>query len=250
MKRRHFIKTLAVAGICPICAQAARASEGVHWSYGGDTGPEHWGDLDESYATCATGTQESPINITGAIDADIPQIAIDWKTGGTMVNNGHTIVINTPDGSTLTRGNKVYDLLQYHFHAPSEHLVDGQAYPMEAHFVHKDRGTGDLGVLGVFLKPGETNTAFASLAAAFPSEAGAQADVDMVDPNGLLPATLRYWNYEGSLTTPPCSEIVTWMVATDPLEVAAGDIERFTAIYSGNARPVLDTNRRFVLISS
>ncbi len=119
---------------------------------------------------------------------------------------------------------------------------------MEVHFVHKNAETGTLGVLGVFMIPGAINATFAGLAAAFPIEEDAKGPLE-VDPNGLPPKTLGYWTYEGSLTTPPCSEIVDWMVAREPIEVAAADIEKFTKLYKMNARPVLAANRRFVLSS-
>ncbi|WP_192360758.1 carbonic anhydrase [Mesorhizobium mediterraneum] len=251
MQRRNLIRGFITLGACAICARAGFADEGVHWSYQGKGGPEHWGALDGANAACSAGAQQSPLNLTGAIKADIPQIGIDWKAdGGTIVNNGHTIQINVPEGSTLTRGGRTYDLLQFHFHAPSEHLVEGKTFPMEVHFVHKNRESGGLGVLGVFLTPGAKNEALASLAAAFPAEADGEASVEDVDPNGLLPASLDYWSYEGSLTTPPCSEIVDWMVAREPLQVGAADIDKFTALYPMNARPVLAPNRRFILTTS
>lgn len=251
MERRSFLKGLAFLGACPVCAGTAVASEGAKWGYHGETGPAHWGALAEENAACSIGSRQSPLNITAAIRADIPGIVPDWKTGGgRIVNNGHTIQVSMPPGSKLIRGEKAYELLQFHFHAPSEHLVEGRRFPMEAHFVHKSTGTNNLGVLGVFLVPGAVNEAFASLAAAFPSEESGEAPVDDVDPAGLLPATLDYWAYEGSLTTPPCSEIVDWMVAKEPLEVTAADIEKFTALYAMNSRPVLPANRRFILSSS
>ncbi|WP_394889823.1 carbonic anhydrase [Mesorhizobium sp. AaZ16] len=251
MQRRNFIKGFIALGACAICARAAFADEGVHWAYEGQDGPEHWGALDGANAACSAGSQQSPLNLTGAIKADIPQIGIDWKVGGgTVINNGHTIQINLPEGSTLTRGGKTYDLLQFHFHSPSEHLVEGKTFPLEVHFVHKNRESGALGVLGVFLTPGAKNETFASLAAVFPAQTGGKASVKDVEPNGLLPASLSYWSYEGSLTTPPCSEIVDWMVVREPLQVDASDIDKFTALYPMNARPVLAPNRRFILTAS
>lgn len=250
MERRHFIKGLALLGLCPLCAKSGFAAEGARWSYEGDAGPAHWGDLDQENAVCSAGSQQSPLDIVGAIKSDLPAIVIDWKQGDSeIVNNGHTIQVNPPAGSKLNRGDKIYELLQFHFHAPSEHLVDGKAFPMEVHFVHKAE-SGALGVLGVFLNPGATNAGFARLAAAFPAKEGEIAAANDVDPRGLLPKTLQYWTYEGSLTTPPCSEIVDWMVAMEPIEVAAADIEKFTELYPMNARPALAANRRFILASS
>lgn len=248
MERRGFIKGLVLLGICPLCAKSGLAAESTHWGYEGHSGPDHWGELASENAACSVGAQQSPLDITGAIEAELPKITIGWNAGqGMIVNNGHTIQVNMPAGSKLDRGDKAYELVQFHFHAPSEHRVDGKAFPMEVHFVHKN-ASGGLGVIGVFMVPGAANAAFAGLAAAFPSEAGKEAAV-MVDPRGLLPGKLGYWTYEGSLTTPPCSEIVDWMVAKEPIEVAAADIEKFTRLYAMNARPTLATNRRFILSS-
>ena len=249
MERRSFIKGLAFIGLCPLCARPSFAAEGAHWSYEGEHGPDHWGALGADNAACSVGSQQSPLDITGAVKAEIPAIALDWKKGtGEIVNNGHTIQVNMPAGSKLGRGDKSYDLLQFHFHTPSEHLVEGKSFPMEVHFVHKNAETGALGVLGVFMTPGAPNKVFAGLAAAFPAEEGANGPLE-VDPNGLLPKTLGYWAYEGSLTTPPCSEIVDWMVARESIEVATTDIEKFTKLYKMNARPALAANRRFILNS-
>ncbi|HXV32282.1 MAG TPA: carbonic anhydrase [Sinorhizobium sp.] len=249
MERRNFIKGLALLAACPLCVKTAFAAEGVHWSYEGEAGPANWGDLDAENAACSAGSQQSPIDIHGAIKADLPDLAVDWKSGGTILNNGHTIQVKAALGGTLKRGGKTYELVQYHFHAPSEHLVDGKNFAMEVHFVHKHAETGALGVLGVFLTPGAGNATFAELAAKFPQKAGEEAALDAADPRGLLPSSLKYWAYEGSLTTPPCSEVVDWMVAMEPVEVDPADIKRFTALYSMNARPALSANRRYVLAS-
>ncbi|MDX0061179.1 carbonate dehydratase [Sinorhizobium meliloti] len=247
MERRDFIKRLALLAACPLCAETAYAAEAEHWSYEGEAGPEHWGSLSNENSACSAGSQQSPLDIRGAIKADIPGLALNWKSGGAILNNGHTIQVKAAPGGTLRRGDKPYELVQYHFHAPSEHLVEGHRFPMEVHFVHKHAETGALGVLGVFFVPGAANTTFASLAATFPQKTGEQTALHNVDPSGLLPTSLKYWAYEGSLTTPPCSEIVDWMVAQDPIEVDAADIDRFTALYSMNARPALVANRRYIL---
>jgi carbonic anhydrase len=250
MERRKFLAGLAVLGICPLCARHSVAAEGAHWSYGGKAGPDHWGSLSAANALCSAGSQQSPLDIAGAIKAEVPPISVDWKKeGGRIVNNGHTIQINMPAGSKLSRGDRAYELLQFHFHHPSEHLVEGRRWAMETHFVHQSADRKGLGVLGVFLASGAANPAFARLAAAFPAAAGKEAALDGVDPKGLLPASLAYWSYEGSLTTPPCSETVDWMMAMQPVEVAGADIAKFAALYPMNARPVLADNRRFILSS-
>jgi len=248
MQRRGFLKGLAAAALCPLCAGPGFAAEGDHWSYQGASGPDHWGSLSTENAACSVGAQQSPIDIAGAIDAELPELGIGWTaTTGKVINNGHTIQCDLADGGTLTCGERAYRLLQFHLHAPSEHTVEGKHFPMEVHFVHKD-DAGGLAVLGVFITPGAANATFAALAAAFPAQAGETAAIDL-DPRGLLPGELKYWTYRGSLTTPPCSEIVEWMVLKTPLEVAGQDIERFTSLYPMNARPTLVGNRRFILSS-
>lgn len=250
MKRRDFLGGMAFLSVCPLCARVARGAEGTGWSYEGKTGPANWGALDEANGACSLGFQQSPVDIAGAIEADLPPLVPEWKPGGAIVNTGQTIQIDVPEGSRLMRGERVFRLLQYHFHAPSEHTVEGRSFPMEVHFVHQDSQSGALGVLGVFLAPGDANKTFARLAASFPLQEGEAAAVETdADPNGLLPKTLAYWTYAGSLTTPPCTEIVEWMVVRAPLPVASEDIARFTALYPTNARPVMATNRRFILAS-
>ncbi|MEY9833609.1 carbonic anhydrase [Sinorhizobium fredii] len=154
MERRDFLRGLALLAACPLCVKTAYAAEGVHWSYEGEEGPEHWGSLSKENGACSAGSQQSPIDITGAIKADIPDLATDWKSGGTILNNGHTIQVKAA-GGTLKRGHKTYELVQYHFHAPSEHLVDGKNFPMEVHFVHKHAETGALGGAWRFHRSGQ-----------------------------------------------------------------------------------------------
>lgn len=252
MKRRQFIRGLVVAGACPLCSRLAFASGGErHWEYRGDNGPDHWGEIDPANRVCSVGHQQSPINITGSVRADVEPLSIRWMKGPvTMVNNGHTIQVNMPPGNTLSRADKTYDLLQFHFHAPSEHLVDGKVYPMEVHFVHKHPETGELAVVGVFLLQGQPNDSFSELSKKFPRRPGDENVLENFSAAGLVPPSLGYWTYPGSLTTPPCSEIVTWLVMMEPMLVDARDIDNFTSIYAGNARPVLPANRRVILSSS
>lgn len=247
IERRLFVKSLIAFGGCATCVGGAFAAG--PWGYDGADGPKHWSELDSHNLACSTGSQQSPVDIADDIDAKLPMLELEWKkSGGTMVNNGHTIQVDVPAGSTLTRGDEIYELVQFHFHTPSEHHVKGKAFPMEAHFVHKDPKTGSFGVLAVFLAAGAGNKAFARLAGAFPPDVGGKVSVD-VDPRELLPGSLDYWLYEGSLTTPPCSENVDWMVLKEPLQVDESDIAKFAAIFPHNARPIVLPERRFILSS-
>ena len=252
MERRHALKALAGLALCPLCAPAGFAAEhAAHWSYEGEGAPQHWGELDAANKVCAIGSQQSPIDINGAISADLAAIDLKWADrAATIVNNGHTIQLNFAEGSTLTRGDTTYKLLQVHFHRPSEHLINGKPFPMEAHFVHR-ADNGALAVLGVLIAGGGSNEAFSKIIATMPAEHGPAVPADAsINPKALLPAKLGYYRYQGSLTTPPCTEIVDWLLLTDYITVSTEDILAFAKLYPMNARPVQSDNRRFVLRSS
>ncbi|QBR72214.1 carbonate dehydratase [Beijerinckiaceae bacterium] len=250
MHRRRLLKALAGLAMCPLCADTGFAAEGSHWSYQGTTGPNHWGDLDPASRLCTVGDRQSPIVIDGAIEAQLPALQIAWAgRPDTIVNNGHSIQLNFGLGGTLKIGSELYTLDQFHFHHPSEHVVNGKNFAMEIHFVHRDV-KGSAGVIGVMMTAGKPNPVFAKVAATMPAAEGPPVKADPgIDPNGLLPPNLGYYRYSGSLTTPPCDEIVDWMLLTDPIEVAEADIAAFARLYPMNARPAQRLERRFVLRS-
>lgn len=251
MDRRHFLKGLAGLAACPLCTKAGLAAEGPHWGYEGEHGPDHWGDLDAASRVCSVGSQQSPVNITEATTASLPPIRTSWaKRADTIVNNGHTIQVNIAEGSSLTVGEARYTLAQFHFHRPSEHLIGGKNFPMEAHFVHRN-AAGGLGVIGVLMATGRANKVFNKIVATMPAQEGPPVKADAaIDPNGLLPIRRGYYRYAGSLTTPPCSETVDWMLLTVPVEVAQADIDAFAKLYPMNARPAQKLDRRFILRSA
>jgi carbonic anhydrase len=248
MYRRQALKMIAGLVLCPLCASAGMAAE-HHWSYEGEGGPDKWGNLDAEDAACSIGSQQSPIDISGAISAAQPTLKVSWsERPDTIVNNGHTIELGFADGNALTIDDRVYALKQAHFHHPSEHLVEGKRFAMEAHFVHaaEDR----LAVVGVLLVSGKPNAAFGKIISTMPAEEGSPMAADpAIDPDRLLPTERTYFHYEGSLTTPPCSETVDWIVLTHPVEVGEADIARFAKLYPMNARPVQKLDRRFILSS-
>ncbi len=250
MNRRHALKALAGLALCPLCASAGFAAEGAHWSYEGASGPAKWGDLDAASRVCSVGSQQSPIDIGGTVKAQLPALKTAWaKNADTIVNNGHTIQLNFELGSTLTVGKDSYTLLQFHFHHPSEHRIGGKSYAMEVHFVHRNFA-GNLAVVGALITAGRPNAAFGKIVATMPAHEGAPVKAAAgIDPNKLLPALRGYYRYSGSLTTPPCSETVDWMLLTDAIPVAAADIAKFAKLYPMNARPAQKANRRFVLRS-
>jgi carbonic anhydrase len=251
MHRRQALKIAAGSVLCPLCALTGFAEESHHWSYEGTTGPDKWGSLEAANEVCSAGHQQSPIDITGPINARQPGLKINWrKRPNTIINNGHTIQLNFAEGDTLNLGDRSYSLTQFHFHHPSEHLVNGKAFAMEAHFVHTATA-GGLAVVGVFMVPGRHNRVFNQIVSTMPAEEGPPVQADpAIDPNGLLPVQLAYYRYEGSLTTPPCSETVDWLVLAHRVEVAEADIARFAKLYPMNARPVQNRDRRFILSSS
>lgn len=220
-----------------------------HWSYTGETGPQHWSTLSEDYVACGDGTQQSPIDIDtfSVIDARLTDMQIDWNSQVRLdvMNNGHAIQDGAPDLGTATLDGREYTLKQFHFHAPSEHTVDGRHFPAEAHFVHAAED-GSLAVVGVFLEGGGDNRLLEhTMAAASPVVGTTHIGVE--DPRTLLPADRSVFHYQGSLTTPPCSEIVSWNVLQTPIQVSDESLARLTELSNNDNRPVQALQRRFVL---
>ena len=226
------------------------AQEGVHWSYEGDTGPEHWGTLSPDFAACAKGVEQSPVDIPANAPLNPADITFSYQPSAvTIFNNGHTIQVNYDPGSSLTLNGVKYDLVQFHFHTASEHAIGGQHEPMEIHFVHRN-AQGGLAVVGVLLKSGSENAAYAPVFQNLPPQASQPAPVAgaTVDANQLLPAQRTYWRYNGSLTTPPCTEGVKWLVMNTPVEVSDAQIAAFTSVFKNNERPVQPFNARAFLV--
>ena len=225
----------------------------VHWAYEGATGPEHWASLSDEFLTCGTGVNQSPIDIqvSKAIEANLQPLALNYiKQDATVVNNGHTIQMNYAAGQTLTIEGNDFELLQVHFHTPSENLVDGQTYPLEAHFVHKS-AAGKLAVIGVMFAATPTSQANAALEtiwSVMPEDQTHTGSVALALATDLMPASKAYYRFDGSLTTPPCSEGVTWIVLKDALTASEDQVARFSHMVHGhNARPAQPINARTVL---
>ncbi len=226
--------------------EEAAAGDEVHWSYEGDTGPAMWGALDPSFAACDDGMRQSPVDIVGAVAGGEIALDIRWQPGDAeVVDNGHTIQVNVAEGSAISLEGREFALLQFHFHHPSEHTVEGSAAPMDIHFVHA-AAEGDLAVVGVFLEAGEADPTIQSIWDAIPSDGETPGAVAALDPRALLPEGGSYYRYPGSLTTPGCSEIVSWVVMTEAVAVSQDQIEAFAAIYPMNARPVQALNERTI----
>lgn len=257
--RRTMLRYLTGAAVaCPTClsiasAFAAEKAEGhggaPHWEYEGEAGPGHWGDLGPENRVCGLGLQQSPIDLRSPTLARLNPVQVLYQeTRLRVVNNGHTIQCNCDSGSKIVLDGENYGLLQFHFHHPSEHLVDGKAFAMEAHLVHA-AASGTLAVLGVLLQPGEECGVLTPIWDAMPTAAGPEKIVESVkvSPAALLPQDRRVFRYYGSLTTPPCSEKVIWSVFNAPVEASEAQVKRFAGLFPMNARPAQRLNRRFLL---
>lgn len=229
-------------------ATPAAEPQPAHWTYEGEEGPEYWGELDPNYATCSGGTEQSPIDVVGAEGSDLADIDFTYGSVSPLhiVNNGHTIQVNVPEGNSIVLDGTTYDLLQFHFHTPSEHAIDGQTEAMELHLVHKAED-GTLAVVGVLLREGAEHAGLKPVFEAMPVMAGPEQEVTgTVDLAALLPETRTTFRYMGSLTTPPCSEGVHWNLFNEPAEVSAAQVEAFRKIFELDARPVQPLNDRTV----
>jgi len=226
-----------------------------HWSYEGETSPEHWGELDPANSACVNGSEQSPINIEFSQvenEQDAEDLQINYEPMlFSLMNNGHTVQANAAGGSNsiLIEG-KEYKLAQFHFHTPSEHQFNGKNYVMELHLVHKD-SNGKIAVLGVMIQEGEENKNLAAVWDILPKE---ETDKDIplnetVDLKALLPEDQTAFHYEGSLTTPPCTEEVKWTIFEMPIEMSKEQIEAFRKIFPDDHRPVQSLNNRKVIKS-
>lgn len=240
--------TAVVAGLFVL---SAPAGEKAAWSYEGDAGPEHWALLGPEFSVCA-GKNQSPIDLVTVkmIEADLDNISFHYENAPLVaINNGHTIQVDYAPGSSIEIDGIEFGLKQFHFHSPSENEVDGQSYPLEGHLVHAD-ADGHLAVVAVLFKEGAANEALANIWAHMPHEAGgaAHADGATVNAMDLLPEKKDYYRFNGSLTTPPCTEGVRWLVCKDPMTVSKEQVDAFRHVmHHANNRPVQPVNARPVL---
>ena len=241
-------------GAAKAAAKATPAADAhggeVHWSYSGETGPEAWSKLKPEFNLCAIGKRQSPINIEDSASLQGPAEPVQFEyraSNATVVNNGHTIQVDVQGENNITVRGSTYRLLQFHFHSPSEEQINFKRYPMVAHLVHKN-AEGQLAVVAVLLEAGVANALIDKVWTYMPLEASDRVRMpqDLLNLNELLPADQRYYQFMGSLTTPPCSENVLWMVMKQPVSVSRSQIKLFTQIYPNNARPVQQLNGRTV----
>ena len=234
----------ACASKTPKPAPTATATQ-PHWAYEGNDGPSHWGEIDPSYEACSTGKEQSPIDLTAADQKDIANVVFHYNPSKVnIINNGHTIQVNYDKGSTIEVDGHSYTLLQFHFHAPSEHSINGKLADAEIHLVHKD-ANGKLAVIGILINKGPASSAIQSFWSNLPAQAGPLQKTDaQVNANDFLPTIQTTYRYEGSLTTPPCTEGVQWIVMTQPITFSEEQLAAFTKLFNGSNRPVQPLNGR------
>jgi carbonic anhydrase len=239
-------KPKARAGTHPLLADP-HAGHGLHWSYQGEGGPNDWGNLKPEFATCAVGKRQSPIDIRGGVKVELEPVKFDYQpTGFAVVDNGHTVQVNMGPGNSIEVMGRRFDLLQFHFHRPSEERIDGRQFDMVAHLVHKDP-EGRLAVVAVLLDRGSAHPLVQTVWNNLPLEKGDEVRAAAaLDLNQLLPHDRRYYTYMGSLTTPPCSEGVLWMVMAQPVGIAPDQVAVFSRLYPMNARPIQQAAGRLI----
>jgi carbonic anhydrase len=241
--------TTLSSAILVAAAPAPRAdSSAPQWSYSGENGPEHWASEDPAFATCGLGKRQSPIDITSAVAKSLPPIEFAYQPIAlTVTDTGYTMQVNAAAGSGgITVGGKHYDLVQFHFHRPSEERIYGRRYAMVAHLVHRN-AKGELAVVAVLIREGKTNAFLKPVFDNFPSgKPEASVTGATLQLGELLPRQRGYYTFEGSLTIPPCSEHVRWLVLKWPVEASAVQVKQYAAHYPDNARPLQPLNGRLV----
>ncbi|HEX8611245.1 MAG TPA: carbonic anhydrase family protein [Telluria sp.] len=217
------------------------------WSYEGETGPANWGKINAAWTKCDTGTRQSPIDLRDGMKVDLEQISFDYKPSGfSVVDNGHTVQVTVGGGNFITVQNRSYELIQFHFHRPSEERVNGKGFEMVVHMLHKDP-EGRLAMLAVLLERGKGNNMIQTVWNNLPLE-----KLDVVNPNvvldvaEMLPQRRDYFTFMGSMTTPPCNEGVLWLVMKQPMQASPAQMALFSRMYPLNARPIQASSGRMV----
>jgi carbonic anhydrase len=261
MTTRRAAACVVGAGLAVVCAACGaeappEAADGPiaetrAWSYEAETGPDRWGRLTAEFATCATGIEQSPIDLgTTTTATAAPAVSFDYRDSELdLVNTGHTIQVSYDPGSAIQLEGVRYELRQFHFHSPSEHEVGGSEYPLEIHFVHQ-AADGGLAVVGVFAEVGARNAALAPIFDNLPTTVDLPRTVleTLADANGILPRDRSAYHYAGSLTTPPCTEGVRWLVLRNPVSIDGQQLAQFRAVIARNDRPTQPLNKRTIAI--
>ncbi|MCI2240389.1 carbonic anhydrase family protein [Paenibacillus sp. TRM 82003] len=234
----------------PAAVRSAGAQREVEFAYEGERGPANWASLSEEYAECADAAQQSPVDLAGATTVPLPDLRFDYATADVELDNTvHTVQAVEPAGSTVGVDGRTYALKQFHLHEPAEHALDGQTLAGELHLVHTD-DSGAVAVVGVLLRQGEANPALTEYFANLPAGPGERATLTGFDTEALLPQDRRTFRYTGSLTTPPCTEGVSWFVVREPVEVSAQQLADFRSVVAENSRPLQPLGGRELLLDA
>jgi carbonic anhydrase len=239
--RGLFIVLLTFAG-------SAVAGEDVHWTYSGERGPEHWGELSKAFTTCSEGKSQSPIDIVDPIDADLDPIGLSDRGSTTAVlNNGHTLQVDVAPGNSLAIDGQVFELIQFHLHSPSEHRIEGELFALEVHFVHRN-DRGELAVVAVLFREGPRSHGIAMVESSAPAKAATSKPLDTsIADLKIMPENPTHYRYSGSLTTPPCTEGVRWFVVKEIGSVSGEQVEEFVKLIGEDARGPQPLNGRRVV---
>lgn len=243
---RYFILTISSIFLITL---TVLANSPTHWSYSGQERPNNWAKLSPDFATCSTGEHQSPINFELFTAKEPANLLFNYQdTPLNIINNGHTIQINYAKGSTIKIDQKEYELMQFHFHTPSEHTIEGKATEMELHLVHKNQ-KGEMAVVALFIKSGQEHPLIKEIWQHINLEEGGQIfKTSKINAKDFIAIESPYYHYTGSLTTPPCTEGVNWIVFKTPLEMSTEQIKKFSKIYQLNARPVQPLNQRRIVL--
>lgn len=246
---RKITSVLLASTMMLLANNAEPKNEDIHWGYTGHSTPDKWGNLSEKYRECGTGLNQSPINITHSIHGNLPPLAPSYTSDSNyIVDNGHTVQVNMAAGGTVEIDDILFELKQFHFHAPSENHIDGKAFPLEGHFVNLDKD-GNIAVLAVMFEEGEANKELAKFWDIMPTKAGEIKTLKLSKiANALLPKDKHYYRFNGSLTTPPCTEGVRWFVFKERLTISKEQVAKFHEIMKGdNNRPIQPLDARIIV---
>jgi len=223
-------------------------AEHKHWGYADETGPQHWSEIDPKFRMCKLGVNQSPVDLNRFIDAKLPKLGITYAgISKDVVNNGHTIKVTTVGKNEVIVDGIPFHLVQYHFHTPSENTIEGKQFPMEAHFVHKSKD-GEYLVIALMFQEGAQNRALQKVLSYLEPKVGhKKALKEMFNPGDFFPKKLDYYRYDGSFTTPPCTEGVRWIVLKRPVEASKAQIEQMHKIMGSNNRPTQPLHARVIL---
>lgn len=248
MSLKNTIISIFIVFVVALMLSSDSEEKGAYWDYTEDSGPKEWANLDEKYRMCEDGLNQSPINITNVIPAKLDPLTFEGSAKATTFeNNGHSVKVNFTSANSLAIDNEKYYLKHIHFHTPSENQIDGVSYPMEAHLVHAN-SAGSLAVVAVMFELSEDNVVLNKLLRNLPENEGDKNRLKSeILGYDILPSNKDYYRFNGSLTTPPCTEGVKWFVLKTPLGISKSQLADFDAAMPTNNRPLQDINSRIII---